>query len=131
MDPHEILDEVVNADRILREHQELAVGDEIRMGPAGYPRFRVVELARERHLVLQACDPRTGAPGPMSWAFVVRPDGEGSRLIVRGRIQPGRGAAEFLIWRVFTDPIWFVMERRMLLGIRARAERGASRADVA
>lgn len=113
---------IVNADRILPEHQRLAVGDAVAMGPPGYPRFRVVDVAPDAHLVLQACDPRTGAPGPMSWAFVLRPTASGCRLIVRGRNRPGHGAAEFLLWRVLTDPIWFVMERRMLLGIRDRAE---------
>lgn len=113
---------IENADRILPGHQRLAIGDPIRMGPPGYPWFRVVALVPEQHLVLQACDPKTGAPGDMSWAFVLRAAARGSRLLVRGRMRPGAGIGEFLLWRVFTDPIWFVMERRMLLGIRERAE---------
>lgn len=117
---------IVNADRILPEHQRLAVGDLIRMGPPGYPLFRVVELAPARHLVLQACDPRTEAPAPMSWSFVLRPAGAGCRLIVRGRFHVGRGVGQCVLWRVFTDPIWFVMERRMLRGIRERAERAGA-----
>lgn len=116
---------IVNADEILPEHQRLAVGDEIRMGPAGYPVFRVVDLAPERHLVLQALDPKTGAPGDMSWVFVLRPTAAGCRLVVRGRLRVGAEVAQFVIWRAITDPLWFVMERRMLLGIRARAERVA------
>ena len=114
---------ITNADEILREHQRLAVGDEIRMGPAGYPVFRVAEVVPEHHLVLQARDPRTGAPGDMSWVFVLRPTAAGCRLVVRGRLRVGPGFAQFVIWRGSTDPIWFVMERKMLLGIRARAER--------
>lgn len=113
---------IENADRILPEHQRLAVGDPIRMGPPGYPWFRVAALAPEQHLVLRACDPKTGAPGGMSWAFVLRATTGGCRLLVRGRMRIGAGPGEFLVWRVFTDPIWFVMERRMLLGLRERAE---------
>lgn len=114
---------ITNAEQILPEHQQLAIGDSIRMGPPGYPLFRVAALAPGQHLVLQALDPRTGAPGDMSWAFVLRPTARGCRLLVRGRINTGHGLGAFMLWRVATDPIWFVMERRMLLGIRARAER--------
>jgi hypothetical protein len=59
----------------------------------------------------------------MSWVFVLRPTAAGCRLVVRGRLRVGPGFAQFVIWRGITDPIWFVMERKMLLGIRARAER--------
>jgi hypothetical protein len=53
---------------------------------------------------------------------VLRATPRGCRLLVRGRMRIGAGPGEFLVWRVFTDPIWFVMERRMLLGLRERAE---------
>lgn len=117
--------EIENADRILPDHQRLHAGDLVRMGPRGYPLFRVAELAPARHLVLQGLDPTTEAPGPMSWAFALRPDRAGCRLLVRGRFRVDRGVGPFVLWRVFTDPIWFVMERRMLLGIRERAQQAA------
>lgn len=122
---------IVNADAILPEHQHLAPGDLVRMGPPGFPCFRVVELVPSGHLILQACDPKTEEPGAMSWQFLVRPTAGGCRLIVRGRMHFTDSAADVLTWRVFTDPIWFVMERRMMIGIRDRAERRSERVGLA
>ena len=33
--------------------------------------------------------------------------------------------ANFVIWRILTEPLHFVMERKMLLGIKQRAEAAA------
>lgn len=114
--------DMVNADTILPEHQHLAPGDRVRMGPPGYPSFRVVDLVPAAHLVLQACDPKTDAPGDMTWVFALRPTDTGARLLVRGRLRYEPDALHVMTWRVVTDPIWFVMERRMMIGIRDRAE---------
>lgn len=121
---------IVNADAILPEHQHLAAGELIRMGPPGYPCFQVVDHVPARHLALQALDPKTGAPGEMSWLFLVAPTERGARLVVRGRMRVADRAADVLLWRVFTDPIWFVMERRMMIGIRDRAERRGERVGL-
>lgn len=122
---------IVNADAILPEHQHLAAGDLVRMGPPGYPCFRVALVVPCGHLVLQGCDPKTEAPGDMSWAFVLRPTDAGCRLLVRGRMHVAPSVADVVVWRVFTDPIWFVMERRMMIGIRDRAERRSERVGLA
>lgn len=119
--------DIVNADAILPEHQHLAPGDLVRMGPPGYPCFRAVDVVPGAHVLLQACDPRTEQPGEMSWLFLLRPTDTGCRLIVRARLHFSDRAADVLAWRVFTDPIWFVMERRMMIGIRDRAERRTER----
>ena len=113
---------IVNADAILPEYQHLAPGDLVRMGPPGYPCFRTLDVVPGAHVLLQACDPKTEAPAEMSWLFLVRPAEGGSRLIIRSRMRVGDGAADVLAWRVLTDPVWFVMERRMMIGIRDRAE---------
>jgi hypothetical protein len=60
-----------------------------------------------------------------TWAFVVEPRGNGSRLLARGRAgrEGVRGsAAATLFDHVVYQPMHFVMERRMLLGVRERAE---------
>jgi hypothetical protein len=53
------------------------------------------------------------------------------RLIVRGRgdYNPDlrNACLNFLLWRVIFEPAHFIMERKMLLGIKQRAE-GHSRA---
>jgi len=113
-----------SADRILAEHQRLAPGDEIRLGPAGYPCFRVQEVRPPSTLVLLSQPPRPGAAeaGVASWQWQLRPCGEaGSRLVVRQRLDyPDRFG---LMWRL-VEPIGFVMERRMLRGLKQRAEEG-------
>ncbi|MCL7454160.1 MAG: hypothetical protein M8467_14045 [Anaerolineae bacterium] len=116
--------DIHNADRILPEHQELEVGDKVRLGPEGYPFFTVTEIVPNRALVL------AGGPQPpeddavqWSWVFVLEEtDGEDTRLIARNRTDYPPSLPNWLIWRVFTDPIAFVMERRMLREIKKRAE---------
>jgi hypothetical protein len=123
-----------NADRIDPD-QELRTGDRVRLGPKGYPLFVVEKIERGRALVLLGADPkteRTGAfrePMPASyacstWVFVVRSLGpRTTRLIVRNRLdyRPAN-LANNLIWGLSAGPIEFVMERKMLRGIRQRAE---------
>jgi hypothetical protein len=59
-----------------------------------------------------------------SWVFFLeeRPDGT-TRLITRSRLDYApRSFALKLTWDWATDPIGFVMTRKMLLGIKQRAE---------
>ena len=64
--------------------------------------------------------------GHWAWAFVLVPDGEGTRLISRNRFhQPGAGAVTRLAFKYYMEPGSLVMERKMLLGIKERAERPA------
>ena len=61
-----------------------------------------------------------------TWSFVLQPIDVGStRLIARFRQQYEPSLGNIIGWRVFTDPINFVMERKMLQGIKARAEANA------
>jgi hypothetical protein len=127
-----------SADRILPAHQHLAPGDLVRLGPPGYPCFRVADVAPPTALVLVGADPRPpneapapGAPGgAATWQWLLSPldGGRATRLVVRQRLTyPARLA---LLWRV-VEPIAFVMERRMLLGIRRRAQAAAPGPPVA
>lgn len=108
--------------RIRPELQQLAPGDKIRLGPEGRPYFVVSSLQPGRELVLQAADPVTGEPAPASWAFVLIRKGDVTRLISRQRNQFEPTAASFLIWRVLTEPVSFVMEQKMLRTLKALAE---------
>ena len=49
-------------------------------------------------------------------------DDNRSRLITRFRQRFKPTLSNWITWRVFVDPISFVMERKMLQGIKARAE---------
>lgn len=67
-----------------------------------------------------------GPPIDGAWAFIVEPEGKNaSRLIMRSR-----GRSKGLLKRAFDylvfDPVHFIMERGMMLGIKERAERLSS-----
>ncbi len=117
--------------RVLPEHQELHVGDLVRLGPAGYPCFRVAEVEPGASLVLVGADPRpphaaasADAPGGVAtWQWQLRPasDGNGTRLLSRQRLSYPPTAGMHVLWHL-VEPVGFVMERQMLLGIKRRAE---------
>ena len=106
-----------SADQILPEFQDLRVGDAQRLGRRG-PLLRVAVLEPERALVLRSDD------GNWVWAFVLAPDGAGTRLISRNRIaMPGAPRLARSLYAYVMEPGSLIMERKMLLGIRQRAER--------
>jgi proline iminopeptidase len=125
-----------SADRILSEHQRLAVGDKVLLTPDGKLGYPVIALEAKKSLVLGGTlNTRTGegvapgAPLPPAYysginVFVLKPAGNGrTRLIFRQRLGWNPGFANTLMYRVFLEPISFVMARRMLNGIKQRAER--------
>jgi hypothetical protein len=105
-----------NADRIVPEWQQINVGDEVWLHPKAPP-LKVVAVEPERHLVIGN-----------TWGFYLFPrDAQTTRLIVRGRGKFDMPdlkypALNFLYWRGIFEPAHFIMERRMLLGIKERAE---------
>jgi len=107
-----------NADRILPEHQQIAVGDRVRLVPEGRgPYFLVLAIEPNRAIILGGDDP------PTTWGFILTAlDANRTRLIIRSRQDYERKFGNVLGWRVFTDPISFWMERKMLQGIKKRAE---------
>ena len=105
-----------SANEILPEFQGLKVGDVLPLGARG-PRMRVDVLETDRAMVLRSLD------GSWVWAFGLYPHGGGSRLVSRNRIAaahvtPLSKAFSMLVM----EPGSLVMERRMLLGIKERAE---------
>ncbi len=124
--------DIHSADEILPEHQHLAVGDVVRLGRPGSPSFAVVALDPGRSIVLVSVDPSTGLPVPTpvregpgatwQWLLTEVDDGRATRLISRQRNT--HPSSQRLLWRL-VEPVGFVMERRMLLGVRDRAERAS------
>jgi hypothetical protein len=123
--------DIHSADRILPQFQQLAIGDPVRLMPeakAGLPPLRVAAVEPERALVLRT--PGTpeesfarGAP-VATWAFVLEPvDDRTTRLIARWRADYVPSLVGKLANHYLLEPIHFVMERKMLLGIKARVER--------
>ena len=109
--------ELINAERIHEEWQDLEVGDPVKMcpGSSGPVPFEVAQLEPGQAMVLGH---QENGQWLDVWQFILLPQEDGStRLVLRGRdIKSG------WIWDVIR-PGEFIMERGMLLGIKARAER--------
>ena len=105
-----------SAGQILPQYQHLHVGDELPMGP-GRPGMTVELLDPPRTLAVRLADHN------WVWIFALAPDGDSTRLISRNRIATSAlPPAGRLFYTVFMEPGSLVMERKMLLGIKQRAE---------
>lgn len=108
---------VHSVEGVLPQYQDTEVGFAQQLGKSG-PVLRVAVLRREEALVLRSDD------GHWVWSFCVVPAGIGSRLVSRNRIATpaasplGRACNRFVM-----EPGSLVMERKMLIGIKRRAER--------
>lgn len=119
-------DDIPSAETILPEFQHLETGEVI-----GEEGFAVRELVPGRHLVLAFGYPKTQWVikqgiwpkfGHCSMCLQLRPlhDGERTRLVYRVRLSaPPLGRAVML---AFFEPADFVQSRKMLTGIKRRAE---------
>lgn len=114
--------DIHSAERIVPEWQSVEVGMQIRLAAEVPLTAALVEPRRA--LVLQGSVPmgRTPAPYDFTWTFAVAEGERGTtRLVVRERY------GSRLWWaRLIVEPLTvvsFVMTRRMLRGIRERAER--------
>lgn len=122
-------------DEIRPELQGLQVDDFVPFAAQEGIGMMVARLEPERALVLFAPDPRYAesiqqqADEPdfemeASWAFVLEPLGdECTRLIVRFRMSSTAGPVAAGLVTTALEPAHFIMERKMLYGIKERAER--------
>jgi hypothetical protein len=116
-----------STDRIHAQLQNVTLGSTFAPLP-GVDGMRVVAFEREASLVL-AWGPQRNSLPTISWAFVLEPRrGAQTRLIVRARATyTSRGeAVPFWMTWPFVHFGHFLMQRKQLLGIAARAERIAS-----
>jgi hypothetical protein len=114
--------QIRSANRIVPEWQHVVVGDEVRLAPE--VSLRVAQVEPGRTLVLHGGVPIGNAPAPydFTWAFTLRDEPDGStRLLVRERYSYLRWWARPIV--EVAELMSQVMSRRMLLGIRDRAER--------
>jgi uncharacterized protein YndB with AHSA1/START domain len=121
---------IYSAEHIVPEWQERAVGDLVFAHSAGSAGWCVAEVRPNEALVLQVADMEAHRPlrrdeqlqWEFLWSFVLRPLPDGrTRLLVRERIGFGSTRTKRLMAPV--GLISFVMTRRMLQGIKQRAER--------
>jgi hypothetical protein len=105
-----------SADRLLLEYQHPRVGEGFGYG-TNQMRFERVES--ERVLALRSNDRN------WVWSFVLEEQGEGTRLISRNRFRLPRLRDK--IGMIPMEPASLVMERKMLQGIKQRAEASRTR----
>jgi hypothetical protein len=120
-----------NAKHLLPGLPERQVGDTVRMTPkeryGGMGCMRVARLEPGRDMVLVSPGDYEnalthGVAPEGTWAFLLETiDERTTRLIVRSRSGAKPGALRYLVF----DPIHFVMERKMMLGLRDRAQAAA------
>ena len=104
-----------SADRIVPELQHLEVGEVLPMQGEGTG-MRVEILDPDRVFALRSED------GRWVWAFVLRASDGRTRLISRNRISLEGAPLGLKLGMVVMEPGSLVMERKMLLGIKQRAE---------
>jgi hypothetical protein len=120
--------DIHNVDRIVPELQRLEVGETIRMVREDYwlrspmTSMKVEAIDPGRTLVLVGHDGGT-------WTFHLEPrDEETTRFIVRGRTPKQTRCGRVVRYLAYELP-HFVMERGMMRGIKARAERAGRAGD--
>ena len=95
----------------------------------GEARQKVVQIVRGRVLTLASPSDwgrilrRESSQGG-TWAFILMPiDGATTRLVVRSRGPEAQTLMGRLFWMAVFEPAHFIMERKMMLRLRALAER--------
>jgi hypothetical protein len=121
--------DIHSTDEIRDQWQHLAAGDRIVVVPEGYGpipagyAFPVARVEPGRALVLRQAPPEH--PWNGVWSFHVVPTGDGRcRLLSRSRTERPQQLGMRIANRV-GEPVTLVMTRRMLHGIKQRAERKA------
>jgi hypothetical protein len=124
-----------SADRILPDLQHLGPGDQIPVAPGPpFYGFLVAEVAAPERLVLEMrMHPFSGAQQDAAaegaslhatWAFALEPtESLSTRLVTRTRSDVRLPVFVRVAYCLVLEAAMFVMERGMMLGIRARAER--------
>jgi hypothetical protein len=115
--------DIHNSDRVIPEFQDLKVGDEIEM--PGYAML-VEQLDPQCAMVVRSSN------HAWVWSFELRPAGAHTRLISRNRFDTAALTMRDKLAYPVIEPGSWVMERKMLLTIKQRAEhlaRSASFAD--
>ena len=116
--------DIHSADAINAAWQHLQVGDEVRLAPEFALNVAVVKPPLTLVLRGGVLPGSVTAPYDFSWTFDLVPvSGTTTRLVVRERYAYTRWWARLVVEPV--TPVSFFMSRRMLRGIRGRAEQHA------
>ncbi len=123
-----------SADRILSEYQSLVVGDPVQLAPGSGMTVALIDpphmlalrvtMSPLTGLPIDQEDPKPDAYFDGSWVFVLKELGEQTTRVIermRADYQPRLWLAPLVY--LLLEPVAFVMERKMLLGIKQRAEK--------
>ena len=116
--------DIHSADAIVPGLQEIILGDRVYIGRNG-PFYTVAGVEPGVYLLLKA-DAPDGEEPPIqeTWLFYLHEQAPGrTRLLARNQRAYALTLQNFLMWKVMVEPLHHIMERRMLLGIKERAER--------
>jgi hypothetical protein len=104
--------EMRNADRVHTEWQQRVIGETVRLHPA--TGLKIARFEPGRSYAFEG-----------GWYLALRPiDARRTRLLARSRVPRGLPS---LLYAAFIELPHFIMERKMLLGIKERAERTTRR----
>jgi hypothetical protein len=114
-----------NADQIIPEYQNLRAGDEIKIHPKA-PGMKIKTVEREAYILVHNDNRSEGNDSyiNMTWLWYLdEVSPTRTRLISRSRndYSPHR-SNKLMMGPLLIEPISFVMERKMLIEIRKRAE---------
>jgi hypothetical protein len=125
-----------SSDVIVPEWQTREIGDLVYANDTGAGGWYVMDVRQDELLVLKMADVATGRPASRArrlrweflWTFGLDRRSDGStRLLVRERAGFGRTTTRLLMAPL--GPVSFVMTRRMLQGIKRRAEASVTHGD--
>ena len=118
-------------DRLRPDAQQWRLGDKLwmyppdRAGGVGFATLRVYVPGRAMGFGTRMTGTALSEPENGSWSFVLqRIDQQTTRLLVRGRGTTGRSLLGVWFDRSVFEPAHFVMERRMMIGLKQLAEGG-------
>jgi hypothetical protein len=108
---------VHSEDFIVKKWQNPEIGEQLLLGPMGGP--KIMAMKKNEYLVFGGSSPELTS----IWTFhLIKVKDNTTRLIIRSRNQYPNSIANFIIWKVITEPLHFIMEEKMMRGIRERAE---------
>lgn len=130
--------DIHNADRILPGFQQPRVGESMPFAEGFSVPYAIVDAPCT--LVVHG-DTRTGSvtmpglrPGDyaaMLWGWhLAALDDHTTRLVERWQADYGPGLMNTVMYRLFMEPGAFIMERKMLLGIKQRAEKSVATGEM-
>ncbi len=118
-------------DRLRPDKQSWALGDKLWMYPRekaggiGYATLRSFVPGRALGFGTHVVGTSIDQPEDGSWSFVLVPVSDSAtRLLIRGRGAPGRTLLGVAFDRAIFEPLHFMMEKRMMIGVKELAETG-------